>query len=320
MLSREGESSPFDEDFGDTGTIMWRADTRAPGKVLRTGFTTKEERDSGPRSETEGGEPTGNEIVYRTGTEDIVPATGVCLARDVRGACFFPFEAEEHDEDTGQEGGYLYAIRTRQAVNTFKAQQQAERGQTQGADWRDPKRFQYDPTEEHDEDASAVWPYAEYVTHRVDPEDIVGAYHFTRDRLVNPNTPRVEPKSGMGFSIGSDNLVPGKKRRHHPSILLDEANDTVRSYGERYPKNPDQYLSYQGTVRKTGKGHPRSETEAAQTAEQVNPFPQSRVRQNRKKAERRRKLAEKKESKQKGKRSRRQRKQPKKKRGSQKHG
>jgi hypothetical protein len=300
VLASEGTPGPFDEDFGEEGTLMWRSDTRGPRSVLKTGFTTKAERDLGPASTTEDGRPGGNEIVYRTGTEDVVPATGVCVARDVRGACFFPFEAAEHDAEAEEESAYLYGVRVRQATNTFKAQQVAERHATGEKDWRDPERFAYDPGDEHDDEASAVWPYAEYVKHRIDPEDIVAAYRFKRDRLVAPDKARVEPKAGIGFSIAPRNLIKGGAGAGSDR-LRETADLTASAYSERYPSHPEHYLSYQGTVRKTSKTHPQTDTEAATSARQIDALPSARPRPDLKKAARRRKLAEKKERKQRGK-------------------
>lgn len=301
LLAREGQQGPFDEDFGEDGTLMWRSDTRSPKAVLQTGFTTKAERDLGPAAMTEDGGPTGNEIVYRTGTEDIVPATGVCVARDVRGACFFPFEGAEHDSEMQEEAAYLYGVRIRQATNTFKAQKVAERHATGRQDWKDPSRFAYDPNDEHTDEASAVWPFAEYVTHRIVPEDIVAAYRFKRDRLVAPDRPRVEPKAGIGFSITPHNLVKPDAKRRPIDPLREAADLTAEAYRERYPHHPDHYLSYQGTVRKLGKGHPQTDKEAAGSACQIDALPAARPRPDLKKAARRRKLAEKKERKQRGK-------------------
>ncbi len=299
VLAKEGVQGPFDEDFGEGGTLMWRSDTRPPKAVLKTGFTTKAERDLGKDVQPDGG----NEVVYRTGPEDIVPATGVCLARDVRGACFFPFQAPEHDAEAQEESAYLYGVRVRQAVNTFKAQQIAERAATGDADWRDPARFAYDPNDEHDDDASAVWPYAEYVTHRVEPEDVVAAYRFTRDRLVAPDEPGREPKAGIGFRIGAKNLVPRNADDGPVDPLRDAADLTAAAYGERYPRHPDHYLSYQGTVRRLGKTFPQDDGQAADPARvsQIDALPSGRSpRPDVKKAARRRKLAEKKELKQRG--------------------
>jgi hypothetical protein len=301
VLAREGVKGPFDEDFGEDGTLMWRSDTRAPKSVLKTGFTTKAERDLGPVAMTDEGQPTGNQIVYRTGTEDIVPATGVCIARDVRGACFFPFEAAEHDSEAQEELAYLYGVRIRQATNTFKAQQVAERHATGRQDWKDPSRFAYDPGDERPDEASAVWPFAEYATHRIAPEDIVAAYRFKRDRLVAPDKPRVEPKAGIGFSIDPRNLLKRGGDESGPDPLRETADLTVAGYSERYPRHPDHYLSYQGTVRKVGKGYPATDAEASGSARQIDALPAARPRPDLRKAARRRKLAEKKELKQRGK-------------------
>lgn len=301
IIGREGRKGPFDEDFGKEGTLMWRADTRPPKSVLKTGFTTKAERDLGSAATTEDGKPTGNEIVYRTGTEDIVPATGVCLARDVRGASFFPFEASEHDSETQEESAYLYGIRVRQAINTFKAQQVAERRATGKQDWKDRARFVYDPSDEKPDEASAVWPYAEFVTHRVEPQDIVAGYRFKRDRLVAPDRPRIEPKAGIGFSISPRNLIKKDGSRNAIDPLRERADLTALAYSERYPRHPEHYLSYQGTVRRLGKKHPETDQQAATRARQIDALPSARPRPDLKKAERRRKLAEKKERKQRGK-------------------
>ncbi|WP_374568078.1 hypothetical protein [Ideonella sp.] len=300
VLAKEGTKGPFDEDFGEDGALMWRSDTRAPRSVLKTGFTTKAERDLGPADTTDDGQPTGNEIVYRTGPEDIVPATGVCVARDVRGACFFPFKGAEHDSEAQEEAAYLYGVRVRQATNTYKAQQVAERHATGRQDWKDPSRFAYDPNDEHTDDASAVWPFAEYVTHRIAPEDIVAAYRFKRDRLVAPDKPGVEPKAGIGFSIAPRNLVKPSGDEARVDPLRETADLTAAAYSERYPRHPDHYISYQGTVRKTSKGHPTTDAEASTGARQIDALPSARPRPDLKKAARRRKLAEKKERKQRG--------------------
>lgn len=257
-LAVEGVDGPYDDVFPG-GAVFWRGDTRPPSEVRKTGFTPKVERDFGPAGR-EGG---GNTIIYRTGDDDIVPASGVCIAKDIRGGAFFPFS---------RGPAYLYAIVVKEAVNTYRAQRRADHVESGRLDWRDPSRFQYDPTEAHSDEASTVWQYREYVVHRIAPEQIVGAWSLKREFLVD-STVGDDSKVGIRFKLSGPNLW--HRTWSAPSVLAhrSRAEAMAAACSEFYPRHPDHYLSYQGIVRKVRSGRPTSTTQAENWASQVNPLP-----------------------------------------------
>jgi hypothetical protein len=262
VLSQEGTKGHFDEPYPN-GRLFWRADDRPPKQVLRTGFTTKIERDAGkPKAD-------GNRIVYRTGDDDVVPATGVSIARDIRGSAFFPFEAHDKPNERRQEHAFLYAVKVGHAASTFRAQKTADQAESGSTQWRDPARHGYDPTEQRSDTATSVWPFNEHAAHRVEPHQIVGAYRLKRERLVKPEATGDDIKAGMRFSIGQKNLIPGRAR--DPRAV--EAQHYVKQFADTYPKHPSHFLSYQGIVEKRGKGKIDTAGEAETHARQLNPFP-----------------------------------------------
>lgn len=258
----EGKAGPYDDTF-DGGEVFWRGDTRHPSLVRTTGFTPKSERALGVARRGGGG----NVIIYRTGDDDIVPASGVCIAKDIRGSAFFPFS---------RGTAYLYAVVLDQAVNTYRAQRRADRVESGNRDWRVAERFRYDPTEVDADQASTVWQYREHVVHRIDATRIVGAWAMNREFLVDGSGE--DNKVGMRFKLSGPNLwrsgwsaVDALPRR-----AMAEAIATACS--AFYPPQPDQYLSYQGIVRKIAKGQPTRASEAADWVEQVNAIPPLPVR------------------------------------------
>lgn len=261
-LSREGKKGKFDEDYPG-GKLFWRADTRPPNQVLKTGFSPKVERDMGKQSGKK------NTIVFRTGDDDIVPATGVSIARDIRGAAFFPFSTLEKPNEKREERAYLYAVNVKSSTSTYRAQKAVDRGETASRQWRDPARHTYDPKEVNSEHATSVWPFMEHAAHRIKPDEIVGSWRLHRSRLVAPEQTGDDVKAGMRFRLGQKNLISGRKKDPRTA----EAQHYVKSYGQTYPKQPSQFLSYQGIVEKRGKAPIKTAGDAEVHARQLDPFP-----------------------------------------------
>jgi len=252
-LSAEGSVGPYDDTFPG-GEIFWRGDDRPPSRVHSTGFSAKVTRDLGRQS---------NVIIYRTGADDIVPASGVCIAKDIRGGAFFPFS---------RGPAYLYAVVMDSAANTFRAQRKADRVESGRADWRIPERFVYDPNEEDADEASTVWEYREHVTHRIEAAQIVGAWELRRELLVSEGKGE-EIKAGMRFALVGTNVWPRSWSSPRAVTRREKAELVASAYKMTYPREPGHYLSYQGIVRKIKAGSPRSMSDARDWVAQVDAIP-----------------------------------------------
>lgn len=259
-LAEEGKNGPYDDEF-EGGEIFWRGDDRKPALVHTTGFSPKAERELGVAKRGGGG----NVIIYRTGADDIVPASGVCIAKDIRGGAFFPFS---------RGIAYLYAVVQDRATNTFRAQRQAERVESGQRGWKDPRRFEYDPTEQRSDEGSTVWQYREHVTHRISADRIIGAWLMRREFLVDdPDGSGEEIKVGMRFQLVGDNLWNRGWSSNDVIALRSKAERIVSGYRLAYPRQIGHYLSYQGIVRKVKKGLPKSMAQAEGWVAQVDAIP-----------------------------------------------
>lgn len=217
-------------DVNTGGIIFWRGDTRPPNEVFQTGFSSRYVRDN-----------KGREIVWRAGIDDIVPASAVCLARDVRGAAFFPCPSLDTDDLT--DSHYIYAMVVPFAACTYRMQQVVEKVETGDDDWRDPARFAYDPAWEDTDDASCVWQFAEYAVHEVKPSQILAGWKMDRMYLVKDRDDE-RGQAGIRFRLY------GEQRNHackHPGSLLG-AQTIARAYYHEYPRKYPQFLSYWGIV------------------------------------------------------------------------
>lgn len=242
-------------DVDTTGIVFWRGDTRAPEEVFSTGFSSRYVRDHNER-----------EIVWRAAIDDIVPESAVCLARDIRGAAFFPYP--DPNSEVVDDVNYIYAMTVTRAASTYAIQQVAERVETEKTeedDWRDPGRFKYDPTWEN-EDASCVWQFGEYAVHEVPANRIVAGWRCSRRILVRQqDDERVQ--AGIQFKL--DQKVVNNASHHHD--VLQKAKDIASTYARYYPRKLNEYLSYFGLVRAYMMPIP-SVDRAARCVEQIRPI------------------------------------------------
>lgn len=264
VIAQEGgEPTVYEEEY-DTPQIFWRGDTRGPSEVFQTGFTTSHERQGTVKKGA-------NRIIWRGGGEldDILPASAVCMAKDIRGGSFFPL--------TGEQQFYLYAVGKTRVVNTFKAQKHAEAAQTGEADFRREERYQYDPDYQDDESASAVWQFQEYAAHRVESNEILAAFKVFRRTLVPAGAGASVAIAGVQFRLEFDKFGPvgnirEKKLKKQMSALADQAKSMAAEYGEFYP-DQEQFLSYMGLVRpKNPQSPPQNLAEARDKVRHVQPI------------------------------------------------
>jgi hypothetical protein len=242
---------PFDVNTG--GIVFWRGDTRGPGQVFQTGFSSRYVRDG-----------KGREIVWRAGVDDIVPASAVCLARDIRGAAFFPYP--ELDDDAIADSHYLYALVVPFAACTHAMQKVVERVETGANDWRDPARFAYDPTWDDSDNTSCVWQFAEYAVHEVKPWQILASWKMDRMYLVK-DTDDERGQAGIRFRLHGEQRNLACNR---PGALA-SAQVIARAYYREYPRKYPHFLSYWGIV-EAMKIPAASKAEAARTARQLQPL------------------------------------------------
>lgn len=258
VIAREGEAdlSPYEEEY-ETPRLFWRGDNRPPSQVMETGFTTTNERE-GRVNEGE------NRIIWRNGggLDDILPASAICLAKDIRGSAFFPL--------TGATSFYLYAVGKTRVVNTFKAQRDVEAQET-GANDLKAERYAYDPAYADAGNASAVWQFQEYAAHRVEPMEILGAFKVARRTLIPP----YQADGGAanvaigGIQFRLEFLEYGPVDRHKSKTyqtmmrgLMKEARETAEKYTSFYPEE-DKFLSYMGIVTPRDRYHPPETLEEA---------------------------------------------------------
>jgi hypothetical protein len=238
-------------DVSTTSVIFWRGDTRAPSEVFKTGFSSRHVRDG-----------RGREIVWRAGVDDIVPASAVCMARDIRGAAFFP--CPDGDTDDVDDSPYLYAMVVPFAASIYRIRQTVEKAETGANHWRDPKRFHYDPTGHNRATASCVWQFAEYAVHEVEPSQILGGWQFDRKFLVRMKDEE-RGQAGIRFRVRG---AMHKNPRCLNVKAQARAKEIAERYGQEYPARPHAFLSYWGVVR-ASKAPVSSRQEAEQTVTQI---------------------------------------------------
>ena len=266
VIAEEGaELGKYEEEY-ESPVLFWRGDDRGPDAVFETGFTTKRERDK----EVKGG---ANKIIWRSGgsTDDILPASAVCLAKDVRGSAFFPL--------TGAPAFYMYAVGKTRAVNTFKAQQRAEQAETGSHDFRQEGRYGYDPEYSESDKASAVWQFQEYAAHRVRSDEILACFEVTRRTLVTPNGNDNVAIAGIQFKLKFVKHGPiydvrrtNKALFKQLTALQEKAKSESAKYENYYP-DKQKFLSYMGIVApKDSDDMPQNLGEAKSKVKQIQPI------------------------------------------------
>ncbi|CAM3072073.1 hypothetical protein COSO111634_00715 [Corallococcus soli] len=251
VLSIGNGRYPFDE-VHDGSELFWHGtgSNRTVSQVFLQGFNTAWSRES-PAN------PNAKKIVWRSSDDDIELESGVCLARDIRGAAFFPLTDSNSLELS--DAYYIYAVAPRWTTNTYQAQKVAEAVETNRMEgsflpkkkdfWADKSRWDYDPAEEDSDNACCVWQFNEHATLEVKPAEIVGCWEASRSLLVGlskVNGKKVgedhRQKAGIRFEVGK--MVRGNKQHE----LFDEAKAVIDNYKQVYPRKGGQWLSYHGIV------------------------------------------------------------------------
>jgi hypothetical protein len=237
-------------DVQTNNVVFWRGDARAPDEVFTTGFSSRYVREKKAR-----------EIVWRAGVDDIVPASAVCLARDIRGAAFFPYP--DPNSVNIVDTNYLYAISVPFAACTFKIQKVVEQVETGADDWRDATRFTYDPEWSTYENASCVWQFAEYAVHEVRKWQVLAGWKCTRQILIKErNDERVQ--GGIRFKLSNyraNNATTNVTAQQTAQAIAD-------NYFVEYPRRYPEFLSYWGVVEAMMVPPPNAAT-AKRTARQL---------------------------------------------------
>ncbi|MBL4632664.1 MAG: hypothetical protein JKY56_02255 [Kofleriaceae bacterium] len=248
---------------GAAGKVFWRGDTRPPRDIFASGFKAAK-RHNGTWVNTK---PTS--MVWRGYDEldDVLQPSGVCVAKDIRGAAFLPLEGD--DDET-----WIYGIRAENTVNSYALQQvidMAERGRygftsweefnRYQVDWRDNKRFGYNPTYDTDIATSCVWQFEEHVVPEIPADDVLVAIKCTR--TIPLQGPLLDGDAanrlwGIRFALS------GKIQAHSRAWLKTTTSTTVSPEGQHassiinaylaseYPKPNGYYVSYFGIVRAQG--------------------------------------------------------------------
>jgi hypothetical protein len=261
MADEESATLAAYEEEYDAPELFWRGDTRPPAQVFATGFTTNNERagvvDKGA-----------NRIIWRSGgdTDDILPASAVCMAKDIRGGSFFPL--------TGASTFYLYAVGKTRIVNTFKAQQDSEADATGSSEFRRDERYGYDPEYTDGDEASAVWQFQEYAAHRVETTEIAAAFEVSRKTLVPPGAGADVAIAGVQFRLkfhsnGPIGTIKSKGLRKQMGAVAKEAREVAAKYEDWYP-DEESFLSYMGIVKPRSQGRmPATMAEAPEMVRQT---------------------------------------------------
>lgn len=268
IMSTEGSSNTnvFEEKY-DKPELFWRGDNRGPDEVFKTGFTTKNERDGKTK-------PGKNQIIWREGgaTDDILPASAVCLAKDIRGSAFFPL--------TGEPNFYIYAVAKTNVVNTFEAQKMNEKSETEQSDFKRKERYVYDPEYSDEKNASAVWQFKEYAAHRVKPTEMLACFEVERRTIVPPQEGEDVAIAGIQFRLKYVEDAPihrlsnpcQKELKKDLYKLLKEAKRIAEGYADFYPEN-DKFLSYMGIVAPLRENDPPTRLgEAKEKMKQIQPI------------------------------------------------
>jgi hypothetical protein len=244
ILSTGNMQSRFDESHNDA--VFWRGDSRRPKEVFQTGFSASSYR-AKPVRDYKGS------VIWRYSDDDILHESGVSLARDLRGAAFFPFT---DDPDMGNDPFefYLYAVAPSWTASTYRAQQIAdavETGEMRGTfpprsdAWRKHRhRWGYDPGEDDHGGASCVWQFQEHASLVVEPEQIIGGWQASRSMLVTAGTDCRE-RAGIRFSVSAKGVARNKMADED---LFAKAKSIATPYDQSYPKQRGHWISFQGIV------------------------------------------------------------------------
>lgn len=165
----------------------------------------------------------------------------MCVARDVRGAAFFPLQAPP---------AFIYAVALTRATSTFHAQQDAEQAAT-GSSLMVSDRYPYDPEENDADKQSAIWQFQEYAAHRILPEEIVACYEIEQQLLMDDQGSAVYaeklPMAGIRFKLSHVWQRSSPSRATAPVIT--KANAIADQYDDFYPSDEMTFLSYYGFVK-----------------------------------------------------------------------
>lgn len=259
---------PYDITY-DTPQLFWRGDTRDSAAVFSTGFLPRNELDKAP------GDRGHNIITWRDGggLDDILPASAVCLAKDIRGGAFFPLS----------EAGsfYLYAVAQTQVVRTVEAQKDVEEAETHSRELN-PERFKYDPAYEDCNKASAIWQFQEYASHQVENTQVLACYKVEKHTLILPHDEESVSIAGIRFKLTAEQENPLCISDPALAPLYTELRAIAAKYSDFYPASDREYLSYMGLVKlKDGVDSPTSLEEAGERddstelvrMEQLDPLP-----------------------------------------------
>lgn len=261
--------NPYDITYANP-ELFWRGDTRDSDAVFGTGFLPRNELDKplGDRGH--------NIITWRDGggLDDILPASAVCLAKDIRGGTFFPLS----------EAGffYLYAVAQTQVVSTFNAQKDVEEEETHSRELN-PERFKYDPAYEDCDNAAAIWQFQEYASHQVENTQVLACYKVEKNTLIPTHGDESVSIAGIRFKLTLEKENPLCTSVLALQPLYTELRAIAAKYSDFYPASDREYLSYMGLVRlKDGVDRPGSLDEAGERdpatdelvrMEQLNPLP-----------------------------------------------
>ncbi|MEN9581910.1 MAG: hypothetical protein RJA70_4919 [Pseudomonadota bacterium] len=265
VLSRDVLSSQgsFDSQL-DGGTIFWRGERIGPTELNQ--YTKKSASKIGLYSENywERRDPN---LIFRFSEDDVVHASAVCIARDVRGAAFFPMGTESLT--------YVYAVSPQAATCTFTAQKivdAVERGVSlpsiNHSDWKTARAWKYDPMQEDHENMSCVWQFEEWALPHIPKKDIVGCWEVERKVLVSSQGGGEAQLSqaGIKFKFRTKNIWFGTKHEQ-----FDAAAKVVDAFSKWYPSKPNAWLSYQGLIECEGK-YVETLAHAAQYGKQKEQF------------------------------------------------
>lgn len=247
-IARENQTGNLGEEVFESPRLFWRGDNRTPDQVVKTGFTSKNERDGLVMEKA-------NVIKWRVGNnqDDIDPDSGVCVAADIRGSAFFPLD---------QDAKFIYAVALTQAVNTYAIQKMVEEHDT-GTGEEVEERYPYDPDETLSDEQSAIWQFKEYVAHRIEKNEIVACYEIERENyLLGAHQKTI---AGIRFRLTNFWERPSMPNSLNP--VLDKANTVTKEYENWYPDLPNQYLSYYGIIEDLTGNRPQDSAEAQQKYE-----------------------------------------------------
>ncbi len=228
-IANEANGTGLHLEHYETPHLFWRGDDRTYGQVLKTGFSSKNERDN---LSLEGD----NIIKWRTGNnqDDIDPDSGVCVAADVRGAAFFPLD---------KKAKYIYAVGLSSAISTYAIQKDVEKHDV-GIGNERSERYPYDPMENLSEQQSAIWQYQEHVAHRILAQEILACYEIERKEFLHDEGETT--LSGIRFKLShiwNNNQLPKQF-----SGAIAKADHVAGIYADWFPQKPTQFLSYYGII------------------------------------------------------------------------